>query len=190
MDRSGCLLRAEGQVSDEIDVRVSRSEDAPHAEEAGRMIAEASREHDIALRDVEWLRTKIESGRAAIALRGDELVGFGYWSEWEDGRFVSHSGLVVDPGLRGGGLGRRLKTVLLEESRRRFPRAFLMSLTTSEPVKKMNLSLGFHVVPLDRLTTDPAFWEGCKGCPNYEDVQRRGEKCCCEGLILEPEEVA
>ena len=180
-------MRNGSDERDAVDVRVSRRADAPHAEEASRMIAEASREHDIALREVEWLRKKIEGGRAAVALRGEELVGFGYWSEWEDGRFVSHSGLVVRPELRGRGLGRRLKTVLLEESRRRFPRASLMSLTTSKEVKRMNLSLGFRPVPLERLTTDPAFWEGCRGCSNYEEVQRRGEKCCCEGLILEPE---
>ncbi len=171
---------------DVVDVRVSRRADAPHAEEASRMIAEASREHDIALRDVEWLRKKIEGGRAALALRGEDLVGFGYWSEGGDGRFVSHAGLGVRPELRGRGLGRRLKTVLLEESRRRFPRASLMSLTTSAEVKRMNLALGFRPVPLERLTTDPAFWEGCKTCRNYQAAKARGERCCCIGMVLEP----
>ena len=56
-----------------------------------------------------------------------------------------------------------------------------MSLTTSPQVKKLNLSLGFHVVPLDQLADDPAFWEGCKTCRNYAEVKARGERCCCEG---------
>ena len=100
---------------------------------------------------------------------------------------MSHSGLVVRPDAQGLGLGRRLKTVLMESSRRQLPRATLMSLTTSPQVKKLNLSLGFRLVPLERLTDDPAFWEGCKTCRNYAEVQARGERCCCEGMILEPE---
>ena len=155
------------------------------------LIHEAAAEHDIAERSPAMLRHKIESGRAALALqrRGgtEELVGFGYYSEWEGGRFVSHSGLVVRPELRGRGLGRRLKQALFQASRERFPDAATMSLTTSPQVKAMNLSLGFQVVPLERLTSDPAFWDGCRTCRNYEEVKRRGEICCCEGMLLEPQ---
>lgn len=177
------------RATDDVVVRVALPEDAHRAEAASRMIEEASKDHDIAGRSVETVRAKIESGRAAIALDGERLVGFGFWSEWEGGKFISHSGLVVDPSQRGKGLGRRLKLALFDSSRRRFPDATLMSLTTSEAVKAMNLSLGFRVVPLDRLTKDPAFWEGCKTCRNYAAVQARGERCCCEGMILEPKDV-
>jgi len=90
--------------------------------------------------------------------------------------------------VRGRGIGRRLKAVLVESSRRSFPKATLMSLTTSPEVKAMNLRFGFHVVPLDRLTKDEAFWDGCKTCRNYAAVRARGERCCCEGMILEPDE--
>ena len=122
-----------------------------------------------------------------LAVSAGELVGFGYWSDWEAGRFVSHSGLVVRPDQQGKGLGRRLKRVLFESSKGELPRATLMSLTSSPQVKKLNLSLGFHFVPLERLTSDPSFWEGCKTCRNYAAVRARGERCCCEGMILEPE---
>jgi len=54
-------------------------------------------------------------------------------------------------------------------------------------VKEMNLALGFRMVPLGRLTKDPAFWAGCRTCRNYAAVQARGELCCCEGMILEPD---
>ncbi len=168
-------------------MRESRPEDARLAEAASELIAQAASEFDIARRAPDWLRKKIEKGRAALALRGDELVGFGYWSAWENDAFVSHSGLVVKPGLRGRGLGKRLKRVLFDSSRRALPRATLMSLTTSPQVKELNLELGFRIVPLELLTKDPAFWEGCKTCRNYAEVQRQGKKCCCEGMILEPE---
>ncbi len=171
----------------EVEVRAARSGEEHLAEPAAALIAESAAEHDIAPRSVEWLAAKIRAGKAAVALLGDELVGFGYWSEWEDGAFVSHSGLVVRPDLRGDKLGRRLKTVLMESSRAAYPRAILMSLTTSEAVKAMNLALGFKVVGFDRVTTDEAFWDGCKTCRNYEETRRRGLRCCCEPMILEPE---
>lgn len=171
-----------------IEVRESRTEDARYATAASRLIDQAAERYDIARRSAEWLRAKIEKGRAALALLEGELVGFGYWSDWEGGKFVSHSGLVVRPDLMGTGLGKRLKRVLFESSRRALPRATLMSLTNSPQVQKLNEELGFKIVPLDRLTRDPAFWEGCKTCRNYAAVQARGERCCCEGMILEPEQ--
>ena len=178
-------MKGEAGGGDAIEVRESRSEDVHLASAASELIAASAADNDIALRTPEWLRTKIEKGRAAVALRAGGLVGFGYWSDWEEGRWVSHSGLVVHQDLRGHGLGRRLKMILFDSSRRALPRAKLMSLTTSPEVKKLNLSHGFRVVPLEQLTTDPAFWEGCQACRNYAAVKARGEICCCEGMVLE-----
>jgi N-acetylglutamate synthase-like GNAT family acetyltransferase len=175
-------MGAEGEVV----VRPARAEDAGLAPAASALIRAAARDNDIAERSVEWLRAKIEHDRAVVALRKGELVGFGYWSEWEGGRFISHSGLVVRPELRGRGVGRELKKILVEASRRAFPKATLMSLTTSPQVKALNLSFGFRVVPLDRLTKDEAFWKGCETCRNFAEVKAKGERCCCEGMILEP----
>jgi len=169
-------------------VRVADEPDAVHADAAAALIDEAAREHDVARREAQFLRAKLATGRAAVALSGtgSELVGFGYWSEWEDGRFVSHSGLVVRPDHRGMGLGRRLKLVLFDASRRRFPAAALMSLTSSQEVKALNRSLGYRVVPLERLTIDPVFWEGCETCRRVAEVRARGERCCCEAMLFEP----
>ena len=167
-------------------VRTATEGDVHHAGAASALIAAAAVDHDIAPREVPLLEEKLASGRAAIALSGERLVGFGFFSEWQGGAFVSHSGLVVDPEWRGRLLGRRLKRCLFEASERMFPDATTMSLTTSKAVKAMNLALGFRVVPLDELTTDPAFWEGCRTCRNYEQVQRAGDRCCCEGLIRPP----
>ncbi len=173
-------------MSGDVEVKVGGAGDVHHAERASAMIAAAASEHDIAEREPELLSGKIASGRAVLALRGRELVGFGFFSEWEGGKFVSHSGLVVDPSLRGRGVGRALKMALFEASERMFPEAVTMSLTTSEPVRAMNLSLGFAVVPFEDMTVDPAFWAGCRTCRNYEEVQRAGKQCCCEGMIRPP----
>lgn len=175
---------------DDVEVRIARPEDRAFAAAAARLIEAAARDSDIARRSEELLRAKIETGRAAVAIANGELVGFGYFSEWEGGRFVSHSGLVVREDHQGIGLGRRLKERLLEASRRLFPDATTMSLTTSKAVEQLNLSLGFVHVPLDRLTSDPEFWKGCETCRNYAQMQREGKKCCCFGMILAPERAA
>jgi GNAT superfamily N-acetyltransferase len=178
--------RTPGGATPEVVVRLARREDAAFGPAAAGLIDAAAGDFDIARRDAAFLERKIATGRAALALLGSELVGFGYWSEWESGRFVSHSGLVVRRDLTGRGIGRRLKLALFESSRRRFPHATLMSLTSSPQVRALNLSLGFRVVPLERLTSDPAFWEGCRTCRNFAAVQAAGGRCCCEGMILEP----
>ncbi len=174
----------------DLEVRQATAADDVYAEAASQLIQKASKDHDIAERSPDWLRGKIRGGKAAVALQGDQLIGFGYFSDWQDGKFVSHSGLVVDDAFRGHGLGRRLKQQLMAGTRRLFPDATMMSLTTSPAVKAMNLSLGFRVVPLDQLTSDQSFWDGCKTCRNYAEVQARGERCCCEGMILPAESEA
>ncbi|HED67034.1 MAG TPA: GNAT family N-acetyltransferase [Planctomycetes bacterium] len=179
----------------EVLVRESTIEDEHLAGAAAALIDLVASENDIARRTPAWLARKIAAGRAALALAEPpaggntrELVGFGYWSAWEDNRYVSHSGLVVHPDFRGRGLGRRLKEVLFASTRRQLPEATMMSLTTSPRVKRLNESFGFRVVPLDELTQDPAFWRGCETCRNFEEVRARGERCCCEGMILPPGE--
>lgn len=175
-----------GSGSGTLVVRRAGPDDARFAEAASAMIAAAAKDNDIAEREPELLEEKIRSGKAAVALEGERLVGFGYFSEWQGGAFVSHSGLVVDPSLRGQGVGRRLKMALFEASEEMYPDATTMSLTTSEAVKAMNRSLGFRVVPFEEMTTDERFWDGCKTCRNYERVRAEELRCCCEGMIRPP----
>jgi ribosomal protein S18 acetylase RimI-like enzyme len=169
-----------------VEIRASSAADIGLSQTASDLIASASDEFDIARRHPEFLEAKIQSGQAVFALDDHDLVGFGYFSDWDYGRFVSHSGLIVKPEYRGRGLGRRLKLALLKASRQQFPHAVLMSLTTSPEVKAMNLKLGFQVVPIEELTTDAAFWAGCKSCCRYTETLAKGLKCCCEGMVLRP----
>jgi len=169
-----------------VEVRSSVPGDGAFAEDASALIAGSADEFDLARRTPEFLRAKLEGGQAALALADDELVGFGYFSAWGGGAWVSHSGLVVRPDFRGEGVGRRLKQCLIEGSDAAFPDATTMSLTTSDSVLAMNRSLGFETAELSQLTDDPEFWAGCKTCRNYERVQREGRRCCCQAMIRPP----
>ncbi|HKE01249.1 MAG TPA: GNAT family N-acetyltransferase [Planctomycetota bacterium] len=170
-----------------LTVRIARPGDARLATAAAALIRGASEGHDVAVRSPALLRTKLETGRAVVALRDGRLAGFGYFAVWEDGEVVSHSGLVVRPEERGRGLGRRIKLRLLRASRRLFPRARTISLTSSPAVLAMNRSLGFRRVPLSRLTRDPRFWEGCRGCRRFAEARAAGRRCCCSGMLLAPD---
>jgi len=173
----------------DLEVRGSGPADECFAENASALIRAAAVDNDIALRSVEWLSEKLRSGKAALAIFDGELVGFGYWSAWEGGAFVSHSGLVVRSEAQGRGLGRRLKLVLLESGRKAYPDAKVISLTTHPAIKRLNRSLGFVDVAIETLTRDPDFWAGCAGCRNYPEVKRRGGICCCDAMMLDPKQL-
>lgn len=177
-------------ASPTVVVRAATPSDEDRADEASRLIADAAARHDVARRDPELLRQKIRDGRAALALADDRLVGFGYYAEWEGGRFVSHSGLVVNEDWQGHGVGRQLKETLFEASRALFPAAVTLSLTTSPAVEALNLSLGFEHCSFDDMTHDPGFWDGCRTCRNYAQVRREGRRCCCFGMRRLPRAAA
>ena len=170
----------------EIDCRPSTEADLTLTSPAVALIESAVTEFDIATRSDAFLQAAIGEGRAAIGVHDGHLVGFGYFSVWENGRFVSHSGLVVAPEYRGLGLGRALKTIVFERSRQMYPNAVLMSLTNSPEVKAMNSQLGFEAASLEQLTQDPGFWEGCKQCRNYARIQSSGGRCCCDAMVAKP----
>lgn len=190
MDRGSSSVDAAREVMAEpaVEVRIGRAEDRDYAAAAARMIRRASRENDIAEREESLLLSKIERGRSVLALSGDRLVGFGFFSVWEGGAFVSHSGLVVHEDFRGHGLARQLKECLFTATRAQYPHAKTMSLTSSPIVRKLNLSLGFRDASFEELTTDPEFWAGCNACRNVDEMREQGKQCCCEGMLLETEE--
>ncbi len=154
------------------------------------LLAESARARGtgIAKRSPEYLARKIQSGQAIIALHRDgRLAGFTYIETWGHGRYVANSGLIVVPEFRGCKLGKQLKRASFTLSRKNFPQAKIFSITTSPAVMKMNTELGFRPVPLYELTRDPAFWEGCRSCPNFDILQRNQFRMClCTGLLFDP----
>jgi len=155
------------------------------------LIAEAAKAKDsgLALRAPGFISKKIEEGKAVVALDGDVIAGFIYIESWQDGGFVSHSGLIVNPAYRGIGLAKMLKQEAFALTHDKFPRAKIFGLTTSAAVMKLNTDLGYKPVTYNELTTDDKFWEGCESCQNFDILTRtKRTNCLCTGMVWNPED--
>jgi len=136
----------------------------------------------------ELLETKMEKGEAVVAFASDgRWAGFSFISSWENGRFVSNSGLIVAPEFRHTGLAKRIKRKIFELSRQKYPEASIFSLTTGLAVMKMNHELGFEPVTYSELTTDEVFWESCKSCINCPIlINKERKNCLCTAMRFDP----
>ncbi|WP_290142818.1 GNAT family N-acetyltransferase [Paramuribaculum intestinale] len=173
----------------DITVAFATSDHTIHSERICTLIYESAlqRGTGIARRSPEYISAKITGGKAVVALDGDKLVGFSYIECWGHGDFVATSGLIVDPDYRHLGLAKRIKEKTFELARQRFPYAKIFSITTSLPVMKLNSRMGYMPVTFSELTDDTEFWEGCKGCVNYDVLQRNDRKrCLCTGMLFDP----
>lgn len=142
-------------------------------------------------RSPELLKTKMINGEAVIAFARDgKWAGFSFISSWENGRFVSNSGLIVAPQFRQTGLAKRIKRKTFELSRQKYPEASIFSLTTGLAVMKMNHELGFEPVTYSELTLDEVFWESCKSCINCPILMSKQRKnCLCTAMKYDPKNI-
>ena len=149
-----------------------------------------SRGTGIAGRTSESIRKKMEEGKAIIAtLPNGQWIGFTYLDVWEDGTFVSQSGLIVDPAFRHHGVAKGLKYALFTLSRRLFPKAKIFSITTNQAVMSLNTQLGFRPVAFSELPQEARFWKQCATCKNCDILARTGGKyCLCTGMLFDPAE--
>jgi len=143
----------------------------------------------IAKRTPEYIREKINEGKAVIALSSEgEWAGFCYIETWE-GEYVANSGLIVAPKFRKGGLAKAIKHKIFELSRTKYPDAKIFGLTTGLAVMKINSELGYEPVTYSELTQDETFWAGCKSCVNYEILMSKERKnCMCTAMLYDPKD--
>ncbi len=125
-------------------------------------------------------------GNAVIAFYGDQLAGFCYIETWDHGKYVANSGLIVNPDLRRLGLAKAIKEKVFNLARDKYPQAKVFGITTSLAVMKINSSLGYQPVTFSELTQDPAFWDGCRSCPNYDILERNQKRMCLCTAMLAP----
>jgi len=175
----------------EFKITVAGNEHVVFAPQIVEAMAEAAKARGtgIAKRSTAYIVSKIEEGKAVIALaETGELAGFCYIETWDHGKYVANSGLIVLQNFRKSGLAKQIKEKAFELSRQKFPEAKIFGITTSLAVMKINADLGYRPVTFSELTTDEAFWKGCQSCVNY-DILTRTERshCLCTGMVYDPE---
>jgi hypothetical protein len=150
-------------------------------------IASNQRGTGIARRTFEYLSGKMNEGKAIVALDDDKFAGFCYIETWQVKGFVANSGLIVTEDYRGIGLAKAIKSKAFKLSRERYPKSKIFGLTTGLAVMKINHELGYRPVTFSELTIDDQFWNGCKGCVNYDILERTDRsKCLCTGMLFDP----
>lgn len=142
----------------------------------------------IAKRSPESVIQKMVDGKAVVAVTiTGKWVGFSYFESWEDGKYISNSGLIVAPEFRQSGVAKSIKDRIFKVSRRMYPTAKIFSITSGTAVMKMNTQLGFNPVAFSEITKDEEFWEGCKACPNYKILCEKGRaNCLCTAMLFDP----
>ncbi|MBI1226005.1 MAG: GNAT family N-acetyltransferase [Bacteroidetes bacterium] len=170
-----------------INVLIAAADQAGYAEEICSLLEVSAQQRGtgIARRSPDYIRRKIESGNAIIALTEDgKLAGFCYIEIWSHGKYVANSGLVVAHEFRQFGLAKKIKRQAFDLARDKYPAARVFGITTSLAVMKINSELGYKPVTFSELTQDEAFWLGCQSCPNYDILQRCNHKMClCTGML-------
>ncbi|MFZ2310328.1 MAG: GNAT family N-acetyltransferase [Patescibacteria group bacterium] len=172
-----------------IKIVVAGKKHYKYAEEICDLIEASAKDRGtgIAKRQPAYIISKMSEGKVVIALENNsKLIGSCYIESWEDKSFVVNSGLIVHPDYRKFGLARKIKRKIFNLSRKMFPGAKIFGITTSIPVMKINLDLGYKAVPFNQLTKDDKFWKGCVSCVNYKYLQKaKREYCLCKGMLYE-----
>jgi hypothetical protein len=181
-------------VNNNVIVREATIADARFAEVITNEMAESAKARGtgIAKRSPEYIKTKMEEGKAVIAVTPEaEWVGFCYIESWEHEKFVANSGLIVASAYRKSGVATLIKRKVFELSRKKYPHAKIFGLTTGLAVMKINSDLGYEPVTYSELTNDEEFWKGCQSCVNYEILKSKERKnCMCTAMLYDPVEVA
>lgn len=142
----------------------------------------------ISKRSPESLCSKIMDGKAVIALTAkNEWAGFAYLETWEEGKFVSNSGLIIPPAYRQLGIASAIKQLLFDLCQEKYPDAKVFGLTTSQAVMKINSAMNFEPVIYSEITKDEKFWEGCRSCVNFVILTEKERKnCLCTAMLFNP----
>ena len=95
----------------EFSIEVASEKHLPYVDEILKTIEDAAkvRGTGISKRNPEYVKKKMLEGKAIIAMRGSEFVGFCYIESWGHEKFVANWGLVGKAEYGGDGLAERIK---------------------------------------------------------------------------------
>ncbi len=172
----------------DIEITIANEQHTKYAEVICKQYEESAkvRGTGIAKRSIEYVIEKIMSGDSVIALEDGKFVGFCYIESFDNKKYVSNSGLLVHPDYRGRGNARKIKAVVFNLARDKYPEARIFGITTSLAVMRINSALGYHPVTFSELTQDHTFWKGCSSCSNYSILKGKNYKMClCTGMLAQ-----
>lgn len=176
---------------DNIIVRIACESDSKYSQEIVDEMASSAKARGtgIAKRTPEYVTGKMIEGKGIIAVtEAGKWVGFCYIESWGHEKYVSNSGLIVNPDFRGRGVAKAIKFRAFALTRTKFPTAKIFGLTTGLQVMKINNELGYMPVPFTELTDDEEFWKGCQSCVNFPILTSKNKKnCLCTGMLYDPE---
>lgn len=171
-------------------IRIATAKDTFYSTEICQVTLSSANDRGTGIsgRSPEFLAEKMKNGEAVIALTANGCwAGFSFVSAWDDGRFVSNSGLIVAPQFRHTGLAKRIKEKIFNLSRSKYPKAIIFSLTSGSAVMKLNHELGFEPVTYSEVTADANFWENCQSCVNCSILESKNRKnCLCTAMCYDP----
>ncbi len=180
------------QKNQNFNIYIAAETDYHYAEEICREMEESAKARGtgIAKRNPDYIRTKMQEGKAVIATTKEgSWAGFCYIETWSHGEYVANSGLIVRPELRKSGLAKLIKHKIFQLSRTKYPEAKIFGLTTGLAVMKINSELGYEPVTYSELTQDEDFWAGCKSCVNYDILMSKERKnCMCTAMLYDPKD--
>ncbi|MEN9952293.1 MAG: hypothetical protein RLZZ520_561 [Bacteroidota bacterium] len=180
------------QTKQSFNIYIATESDYHYAEEICREMEESAKARGtgIAKRNPDYIKTKMQEGKAVIATTKDGTwAGFCYIETWSHGEYVANSGLIVSPDFRKSGLAKMIKHNIFNLSRKKYPEAKIFGLTTGLAVMKINSELGYEPVTYSELTQDEAFWAGCKSCVNYDILMSKERKnCMCTAMLYDPKD--
>lgn len=174
---------------DTINIQASNSNHVVYAQEISNMMEKAAKARGTGRgkRSIAHLSKIIAEGKAIIALHNDTVAGFCYLELWQQGKYVAHSGLIINPTFRGKGLAKTILFKTFALTRKKYPKAKIFGILTSAPVMKIQNKLGYIPVTFSELPQDKGFWKGCQGCANYDILKRtKGKHCLCTGMVFDP----
>lgn len=175
-------------------IRPATEKDCDYAETITMEMEESAKARGtgIAKRSPEYIKTKMQEGKAVIATtKKGEWAGFCYIEAWGHGKFVANSGLIVAPQFRKFGLASEIKSEIFKLSRTKYPDSKIFGLTTGAAVMKINSGLGYIPVSYADLTEDEDFWKGCNSCVNVEILKSKNrQNCLCTAMLYDPSKKA
>ena len=100
-------------------IRPATEKDCDYAETITLEMEESAKARGtgIAKRSPEYIKTKMQEGKAVIATtKKGEWAGFCYIEAWGHGKFVANSGLIVAPQFRKFGLASQIKSEIFQKA--------------------------------------------------------------------------